>query len=122
MTTSQPDSIPTDPKCAWHWDLDGWVLEEDEDPFASCGNCGMLIATKDCEGCGKTFIDWSFRGSDDVLSGPYATDDGDLVCERCLESWEEQEREREDDGYDDYDPYEAAGESPFSLPGGGKSL
>lgn len=91
------DAPSADQRCAGHWDMDGWVLEADDDPYASCGRCGMLIATKDCEGCGKTFIDWSFRGSDDVLSGPYGTSDGDLVCERCLESVEQAEREREDE-------------------------
>ena len=50
--------------------------------------------------------DWT-----DTLHGP------DTVGEHCLVCGTDREY---DDG--DYDPYEAAGESPFSLPGGGKSL
>ena len=91
--------MTADPRCAWHGDetTGGWKPEDEDSPYASCGRCGMLIATKDCEGCGLTFLDWSFRGSDDVLSGPYGTSDGDLVCERCCETVDREEREREDE-------------------------
>jgi hypothetical protein len=37
------------------------------------------------------------------------------MCERCFDDMTAEPKE----GTDDFDPYEAAGESPFGLPGGG---
>lgn len=83
---------------------------EDDDGYeGGCQNCGRLI-------------DKSAKGYDDIVSAPYATESGDLYCIPCGREVDRAQRETDEaDGFGDYDPYEAAGESPFSLPGGGKS-
>lgn len=113
--------LTEDERCKWHEGHEGRQVGPDDDPHEGCSNCGRLIETKDCEGCGLTFLDWNAEGFDDVLSRPAVTPSGDLVCVPCARRAEAEE-EREEDDYDDYDPYDAAGESRFGLPGGGKSL
>lgn len=114
------ESRPADPKlCEWH------KGDERLDPECEpgCPNCGRLIDWKTCEGCHADFLDWSSRIFDDVCSGPSVTSSGDFMCIPCARRHEaEEERAAEQEADYDYDPYEAAGESPFSLPGGGKSL
>ena len=91
--------------------LDSYAPQPD-DPPESCQQCGKLI-----------FDD--MKGFDDVCSAPYVTESGDLYCIPCGRRHDEAQHEAdEEDGYNypDFDPYEAAGESPFGLPGGGKSL
>lgn len=106
------------PLCAWH---------EGDEPLDAqcepgCQGCGRLLEWKTCEGCHADFLDWSVRTFDDVISGPAVTSEGDLYCIPCARQHAAaEERQAEEDGYD-YDPYEAAGESRSSLPGGGRSL
>jgi hypothetical protein len=82
--------------CAWHEHQEGRSVGPDDDPHDSCQNCSRLIETKDCEGCGLTFLDWSVKTFDDVISGPAATSDGDLVCIPCGRLHAIDERNRED--------------------------
>lgn len=75
-----------------------------------------------CQSCGK-LLDRSAIGYDDIVSAPYVTQDGDVYCIPCGREMDRlADEQAEAEGYDDFDPYEAAGESPFGLPGGGKSL
>lgn len=83
-----------DKQCKWH----GSDIPVDDEFSCGCQNgCGMY-AVKECEGCGKTFLDWSYKGWDDVVVGPYATSSGDLYCTRCgpaheraQEEWDQQD-------------------------------
>jgi hypothetical protein len=123
MTNSENTQLPADERCKWHeHQTEGRKVGPDDDPYEGCSHCGRLIETKDCDGCGLTFLDWSAEGFDDVLSRPAVTPGGEVVCVPCSRRAQEEEEREEDEGYDDYDPYEAAGESPFGLPGGDKSL
>lgn len=85
------------PLCAWHEHSTPLVIEEGDSPFANCGDCGCLIATKDCEGCARTFLDWEFQGHDDVLSAPRITPGGDLACIPCARRAEREEEDEADD-------------------------
>ena len=108
--------------CAWHEGLEGRKVDYDDpadSPYEGCSHCGRLLETKDCKGCGLTFLDWSAKGYDDVLSAPCATPAGDLCCIPCARRAEREEEEACEEEYDDYDPYDAIGESRFGLPGGG---
>jgi DNA-directed RNA polymerase subunit RPC12/RpoP len=66
-------------KCKWH--KSEKPIEDGE--TVGCPNCGTMLSTKDCEGCGKEFLDWEDRSFDDIIAGPYATASGDLACMRC---------------------------------------
>jgi len=72
--------------CKWH---EGDTPIGDES--VGCQDCGKPFWTKICESCGKTFIDWTARGHDDVCSAPYVTEDGDLVCYSCAKFYQESE-------------------------------
>lgn len=86
-------------KCEWH---------ENESPLspdevAGCPECGRMIATKTCEGCGEEFYDWDHRGFDDILAGPACTSSGDFCCTYCLPHIE-RERERAEEEDAEWDP------------------
>jgi hypothetical protein len=76
----------------------------------SCGSCG---------GTGNVWF--TFDGK---YLGKHRTDDLDELerCDDCEGSGISEECDYCVDSRDDFDAYESAGESPFSLPGGGKSL
>lgn len=90
--------LTTDPRCAWHKGQDGQGrnVGPTDDPHDSCSNCGRLIETKDCKGCGLTFPDWLITTFDDVVSGPAATSAGDFVCIPCARRHAREERDQED--------------------------
>jgi len=56
-----------------------------------------MLSTKDCENCGRTFIDWDDRTADDVIAGPYVLSSGDLMCMSCGPQ-NDRERERAAEG------------------------
>jgi len=96
------DSPTTDERCNWVEDSDGnWAT--------ACANVFILGPAEPPEAHGMKFC---------------------CYCGKQLRSFSYKEPEDEDDIDDyiasheaaDFDPYEAAGESPFSLPGGGRSL
>lgn len=77
--------------CAWHEGREGRRVDpndQNDSPYEGCTDCCRLLETKDCEGCGLTFLDWSVKDFDDVLSGPFATSDGDIFCIPCGRSHE----------------------------------
>jgi hypothetical protein len=45
-----------------------------------------------CQHCGR-MIDWDMVGFDDVCSGPYVTDSGDLFCIPCGRRVQQEEEE-----------------------------
>lgn len=45
-----------------------------------------------CQDCGR-IIDWDMVGYDDVCSGPYVTDSGDLFCIPCGRRYQQEEEE-----------------------------
>lgn len=89
--------------CEWHGA--DTPLDLDNDPEPGCQNCACLLEWKHCEGCGKDFLDWSVKTWDDVISGPAATSEGDLVCIRCAKRHAADERAQDD--------YEAAREGDW---------
>lgn len=121
--SNQTEEQEVDPRCEWHKGDE--PLDVECEP--GCPNCGKMIEWKTCEGCHADFLDWSIRDFDDVISGPAVTSSGDFMCIPCARRHEaEEERALEEDAaYDadrECDPYTAIGESPFGLPGGGKTL
>ena len=76
--------------CKWH------KGEEQTDSGLGCQDCGRLIETKQCDACGRIFIDWTYHGCDDIVSGAYVTASGDLFCIPCGK-----ENDRLDEIYDD---------------------
>jgi hypothetical protein len=86
----------SNPDCAWHEGAEGRKVGPDDDPHEGCQNCGKLIETKDCAGCGLTFLDFSIKDFDDVISGPFVTSDGDLMCIPCGRHHEQAVRDAED--------------------------
>jgi len=83
-----------------------------------------------CDGTGNVWFtfDGQYLGnhrSDDLDELERCEDcDGTGIseeCDRCLDARADEE-DRAYDAERETDPYEAAGESPFGLPGGGKSL
>jgi hypothetical protein len=84
---------------------------------------GVDDAPDSCQNCGKLIFD-DMKGFDDACSAPYVTESGDLYCIPCGRRHDEAQRQQDEEDAIDWmdDPYEAAGESPFGLPGGGKSL
>jgi hypothetical protein len=73
-----------DERCKWHeHQTEGRKVGPDDDPYEGCSHCGRLIETKDCNGCGLTFLDWNAEGFDDTLSGPAVTPGGEVVCVPC---------------------------------------
>ncbi|MCI0365551.1 MAG: hypothetical protein L0219_16940 [Phycisphaerales bacterium] len=52
-------------------------------PGPGCQNCGRLLATRNCTGCNKMFLDWGCKSSDDVVAAPSSTSSGDLYCLEC---------------------------------------
>ena len=81
--------------CLWHKKEN--PIKENEPP--GCCGCGAMYATRDCENCGKTFLDWNARGYDDVVAGPYVTTSGDMYCTRCGPRRDRAEEEREADEF-----------------------
>lgn len=85
-----------------------WVEDSDGNWATACGNTFCLDPSeppeahgmKFCCYCGKSLASFSYKELEEL-------DEDDI--ERVIED-------------DDFDPYEAAGESRFGLPGGGKSL
>lgn len=92
-------------KCKWHEGDE--PLEEDE--YLYCPNCGNILETRICEGCGKEFLDYESDNWDDIVGAPRVTSAGDLCCAACYESCEPDFRENEDtyelSGYDKVDNY-----------------
>jgi hypothetical protein len=86
----------TNPLCAWHEGSQGRLVGPDDDPHEACPNCCCLIETRDCKGCGLTFLDWTIDTFDDVISGPAATSAGDLACIPCARRHACEERAQED--------------------------
>ena len=84
--------------CKWH---------EQDEPVGpegiGCQDCGKMLATKTCLACGKEFLDWEDRNHDDILSGPYVTEAGDLCCISCGRI--EDARMNRDDDWDTEDWY-----------------
>lgn len=95
------DIRPSNLLCMWHEHDTPLVIGDGESPFAACSNCSCLIATKDCEGCGDTFLDWEFAGYDDVLSAPASTPGGDLACIPCARRAEQAEQEDAEEDWDE---------------------
>lgn len=58
-----------------------------------------MYATRDCEKCGKTFLDWKARGYDDVIAGPYVTSSGDMYCARCGPAHDRAQEQHESDEF-----------------------
>ena len=91
--------------CSWH-EKETMI---DPEETIGCPECGRLIATKDCETCHLTFLDWSYRGFDDIVAGPAATSNGDFCCTHCLPHIESDiEKQEEEDALDfgfECDPY-----------------
>lgn len=81
--------------CLWHR-REKPIQENDS---TGCCGCGAMYVTRDCENCGKTFLDWNARGYDDVVAGPYVTCSGDLYCTRCGPRRDRAEEEREADEF-----------------------
>jgi len=75
-----------------------------------CVTCGA------CDGTGHIYVDMRGR-----YIGRHASDDMDemVSCPACDGSGITEECDYCLDRANDFDPYEAAGESPFGLPGGG---
>jgi len=89
--------------CKWH---KGEIPIPDDEPVG-CQDCGKLFWTKTCESCGKTFLDWTLQGHDDVMSAPYIIEDGDILCYTCYIAWvQDKEQEEYEEAYDnDYSIY-----------------
>jgi len=62
--------------CKWHQG------DHPVEPDIYCLSCGRVLATRDCAGCGKTYLDWE-APFDDVEPPPLLSPDGDLCCRRC---------------------------------------
>ena len=92
-----PSQAASKELCSWHeHQTEGRVVGPDDDPHEHCSNCGRLLDTKDCKGCGLTFLDWSVQVFDDTISGPAATSGGDLVCIPCARRHASDERAQEE--------------------------
>lgn len=81
-------------KCDWH------KGDSEDDVGLTCPDCSRLLATKNCEGCGKAFLDWESRGYDDIVAAPAATSSGDLVCVRCVRDYDHEDEDGEDYDFD----------------------
>lgn len=81
--------------CDWHAD----DKPLDDDLPVHCPSCGRLLETKDCESCGKEFLDWEFKTADDVVGSPCANSRGDLCCSGCI-AWEERQIQQAEDECD----------------------
>ena len=71
-----------------------WCVENNGEPIG-CQDCGMMICL-------------DHVGSDDVISEPFVTTDGDVYCLRCGQSNQREiDRLDDEDDYidDDFDPY-----------------
>jgi len=101
-TTSDP--------CSWHRG------DQPVDEGVGCqSGCGMY-AVDDCRGCGLTFLDWSVRGHDDVIVGPYATTSGDLHCTKCGPRLDREAEEAIDDDVDNFGPDPELYPAPETMP------
>ncbi len=82
----------------------GWHKKEkpikDGDTPGCCG-CGAVYATRSCEKCGETFLDWKAKGYDDVIAGPCVTTSGDLYCTRCGPRHDRAQEEADEDAFFD---------------------
>ena len=58
-----------------------------------------------CQNCGR-LIWGDSKGYDDIASGPYVTESGDLFCIPCGREMDSAEREQAESDYPDFDPYE----------------
>ena len=70
-------------------DEEQFFIEGDYQP--ACADCGMILSTVDCPVCNRSYLRWG-GGSDDVVSGAYASSSGDgPFCRSCYLSYEEEE-------------------------------
>lgn len=58
-----------------------------------------------CQSCGR-LIWGDSKGYDDIVSGPYVTESGDLFCIPCGREMDRAERAAVEDEYLDFDPYD----------------
>jgi hypothetical protein len=81
--------------CAWHRGKQADGTSDDPEP--GCHNCGRLLATLDCGGCKKIFLDWECQTSDDVVAAPGVTTSGDVYCRECARRHDAEEERAEED-------------------------
>jgi len=70
-----------------------------------CEDCGKLIWTVKCPHCNSTFVDYRLEGSDDVMSSAYFSEQGAMLCQDCMEKYQDVASDEDlDGGYipDDY--------------------
>jgi hypothetical protein len=70
--------------CRWHQGDKPLQIADDGSDWPCCPECSRMLETKDCNGCGQTFLDWEATSWDDIIAPPAATSDGDLCCLACL--------------------------------------
>ena len=84
-------------ECEWHRDEMPCSYDPGETgdylQLAYCPECAAMLATRECSGCSKSFLDWEYNGFDDVMAGPSVTEAGDLVCVRCARRIAREEEE-----------------------------
>ncbi len=92
-----------------HWHQDDSPVSYNPDPestvcYAYCPECACMLDTKTCWRCGLDFLDFTAKGSADVMAAPYVTASGDLTCCNCGRRIDEDEEAREsEEGEYDYD-------------------
>lgn len=109
----RPDELPrrllsvvvAPPDCDWHASQEE-PLRDEEQP--GCQGCDRIFHVKDCEVCGRSFLDPTNRSFDDFSSGVYVTSSGDVYCTPCGrrhdQAQEEADAEEPDYFRDPYDP------------------
>ena len=66
----------------------------DDDEIMYCQDCGCMIS-------------WDCKSGDDILRPAYVTASGDLFCNHCGREYdEEEERQADEEGWFEHDPYE----------------
>ena len=63
------------------------------------------MRSESCQSCGR-LIWGDAKGYDDIVSGPYVTESGDLFCIPCGREMDRADREAAEDEYPDFDPYD----------------
>lgn len=116
-----PEDVPFPSWEAWNRIRNGELmpcLESDRAEYDSQKRFAAAnITYTACVECKERFSDANCR----TQAGWQETQISGL-CERCFDNITEEALEAEEEPEEDFDPYEAAGESRFGLPGGGKSL
>jgi len=84
-------------KCKWHEGDCGYDSHDE----CGCPNCGIMIETIECKGCGKYFVDWMYDG-DDLIAGGRVDSHGDFCCDNCISGIERRYEEMEDEDGDYY--------------------